>query len=209
MTDPDLSPEEEAVRRLLADARHDEPVPPAVATRLDDTLAALVAERSGAGYGDALPEPAPLASARRRRRRASFVLAAAAVVVAGVGISSMLRPAGDESSVADHDVSSLEAGATSPRSQAPATRPPVGLSRDTLRADLRDLQEGLGNITAAGSGTLPCRVPTRPTDQSVAMRLDGEAGVAVFRAPTTSAQRVDLFVCGTDDPVRTVRLPAP
>ena len=40
-----LPPEQDAVRRLLADARHDGPPPPDVADRLDETLASLVAER--------------------------------------------------------------------------------------------------------------------------------------------------------------------
>ena len=49
MTDsPDLTPEHDAVRRLLADARHDGPTPPEVVARLDETLAALVADRSPA-----------------------------------------------------------------------------------------------------------------------------------------------------------------
>lgn len=210
MTDPDLSPEEQAVRRLLAEARHDDPVPPEVAARLDDTLAALVAERAGADSGDAPAEPLSLAAARRRRRAASFVLAAAAVVVTGVGVSSVLRPASDDSaSVADHDAALPEAGATSERSRSPRPRAAVHLSRDTLRADLRDLQEGLGRINATGSSTLPCVVPVRPADHPVAMRLDGTEGVAVFRAPSSTTQRVDLFVCGTGEPVRTVRLPAP
>ena len=41
MSDPDLTPAEEQVRRLLADARHDEPMPDDVAERLDRVLADL------------------------------------------------------------------------------------------------------------------------------------------------------------------------
>ena len=49
MTDPTaLPPEQEAVRRLLADARHDGPTPPEVVARLDATLAELAAERGEA-----------------------------------------------------------------------------------------------------------------------------------------------------------------
>ena len=51
MTPPDeragLPPDQDAVRRLLAEARHDEPVPPAVAARLDAVLAELTADRRG------------------------------------------------------------------------------------------------------------------------------------------------------------------
>ena len=61
----ELTPaQDEAVRRLLADARHDEPVPPEVAARLDDALAGLRAERAAA-TADVVP--------LRRRRRAAAV----------------------------------------------------------------------------------------------------------------------------------------
>ena len=44
---PELTPEQESeVRRLLAEARHDEPVPADVAARLETTLADLVAART-------------------------------------------------------------------------------------------------------------------------------------------------------------------
>ena len=85
-----LPPEQEAVRRLLADARHDGATPPEVVARLDATLASLAAER----------EPAPTRSsstshttapvidlgARRRRMAGIGLLAASAVVVAGVAL---------------------------------------------------------------------------------------------------------------------------
>ena len=46
MRDSPLSPaDDERIRRLLAEARHTEPIPPAVATRLDDALVAAVADR--------------------------------------------------------------------------------------------------------------------------------------------------------------------
>ena len=41
MSDPELTPTEEQVRRLLADARHTEPMPDDVAARLDGVLADL------------------------------------------------------------------------------------------------------------------------------------------------------------------------
>ena len=49
MTDsPDLTPEQDAVRRLLADARHDGPTPPEVVARLDEVLAGLPGDEPGA-----------------------------------------------------------------------------------------------------------------------------------------------------------------
>jgi hypothetical protein len=97
MTDsPDLTPEQEAVRRLLADARHEEPTPPQVVARLDDALAALVSER-GDGPLDAeeaeervTRAPVVDLGARRRRLIGTGLLAAAAVVVAGVALGQAL-----------------------------------------------------------------------------------------------------------------------
>ena len=67
MTDaPDLTPEQDAVRRLLADARHDGPTPPEVVARLDDTLASLVAERGEAPLAAGRSPHRP--GARRRPR---------------------------------------------------------------------------------------------------------------------------------------------
>lgn len=102
MTDPSgLTPEHDAVRRLLADARHDGPVPPEVVARLDETLAALVSERasdvSGRESADdrtdlprATPAPVVDLGARRPRTVGIGLLAAAAVVVAGVAIGQGL-----------------------------------------------------------------------------------------------------------------------
>ncbi|HWJ83691.1 MAG TPA: hypothetical protein VNS55_15735 [Nocardioides sp.] len=89
---PPPSPADEAaVRRLLADARETEPVPPSVAARLDETLAGLVAERSET------PEVVALAS-RRRRRAGALLVAAAAVVVGGLVVG---RYAAEDGSSAD------------------------------------------------------------------------------------------------------------
>jgi hypothetical protein len=100
MTDaPDLTPEQDAVRRLLADARHEGSTPPEVVARLDDTLASLVAERA-----DAPRTPdAPVVDlgARRRRTAGIGLLAAAAVVVAGVAIGQGLPQMSGSDSSAD------------------------------------------------------------------------------------------------------------
>ncbi len=107
MTDPTLPPEQEAVRRLLADARHDGPTPPEVVARLDATLASLAAERRPSTTASTSPTAAPVVdlAARRRRMAGIGLLAAAAVVVAGVAIGQGL-PSSDSSS----DASSASAG---------------------------------------------------------------------------------------------------
>jgi hypothetical protein len=121
MTDAsDLPPQQEAVRRLLADTRHDGPPPPEVVARLDETLAALVADRGTAPL-DGAPatsseRTAPIVdlSARRRRLAGVGLLAAAAVVVAGVAIGQVLpRGSGDAGSSATSDSSLAESPAES------------------------------------------------------------------------------------------------
>lgn len=103
----DLTPEQEAVRRLLADARHDGPPPPEVVARLDDALAALVSERRDTPADEATRATATVTDlgARRRRLAGMGVLAAAAVVVAGVALGQGL-PRGADS--ADSGASQAE-----------------------------------------------------------------------------------------------------
>lgn len=108
MTEPDETPltgAEQEVQRLLASARHTDPVPPEVAARLDGVLAGLAA-------GDAPldvptrepshdPAPAPVTDLdvhRRRRRVTGLLVAAAAVVVVGVGLNQVIDRAGDGAS---------------------------------------------------------------------------------------------------------------
>ena len=99
MTDELSSEQEAAVRRLLAQARHDEPVPADVAARLDDVLEGLVADEGADDLEvfDSGSAPAgtasvtELAGARRRRRNAGrLLLAAAAVVLGGVAVGPTL-----------------------------------------------------------------------------------------------------------------------
>ena len=106
MTEPDLTPEQDAeVRRLLADARHTEPTPEPVVTRLDRVLANLA------------DEPARSADvvklADRRRKVGTILVAAAASVVAVVGIGQVVSNTGgaDEASTADSAAEGAEDGA--------------------------------------------------------------------------------------------------
>lgn len=130
--DPVLDPATAAaVRRLLAEARHDEPVPPAVAARLDATLAGLRAERPSAAPSPMPPlaprpggDDAPIdLAARRRRRRGSVLLAAAAaVVVVGVGgvVVPQLGGSGDDATSFDSGgESESDSGAGSAPQPAP------------------------------------------------------------------------------------------
>ena len=85
------------MRRLLAEARHDEPIPAEVADRLDRVLAGLARDEPGA------PGVAPVVdlAARRRRRNAAALLAgAAAVIVAGFGVGQVIDVGSDSDDAA-------------------------------------------------------------------------------------------------------------
>ncbi|PKH42260.1 hypothetical protein SAMN05192575_10729 [Nocardioides alpinus] len=193
MTDaPDLTPEQDAVRRLLADARHDAPTPPEVVAHLDATLASLVADRGEApAASDAPSRPAPVAdlAARRRRMAGIGLLAAAAVVVAGVAIGQGLpRMSSDDSaagSAADGDMSTSQerdfgsqedsggadsGGAESESGAAEmgpeslkSTAPSPGAAYPTLSTADADLdQQLLGLRSDAGARRNPLASPSQP-----------------------------------------------
>ena len=140
MTDsPDLTPEQEAVRRLLADARHDGPPPAEVVARLDETLASLVAERGSASSEGDDERTAPVVDLGSRRRRIAGigVLAAAAVVVAGVAVGQVLPRGADDSGGAE--------SATS------ADTSDSGSGEDRQFGDQSDDGQGDGGDAGAGS----------------------------------------------------------
>ena len=169
----DLPPEQAAVRRMLEDARHDEPVPPDVAARLDTVLAELSAERGGraapspgAGAPTADP-PRPAApvvdlGARRRRGVGVALMAAAAVVVAGVGIGQVIQVGGQSDdagagSAADSDYA--ESGSDGSEKSAPEAEvgedgAPLDAARERLVPDVSSgsLREDLDAALVAVRG---------------------------------------------------------
>jgi hypothetical protein len=239
MTEPTgLPPEQEAVRRLLADARHDGATPPEVVARLDESLASLVAERR-----DETATPAPVVDLAARRRRLAGVglLAAAAVVAAGVAIgqalprmhgSSDAGSAAGESTTSQRDFAAEDSGGSdaggdagsqemAPESSrksgsaAPFAAYPTLASDDTdLDQELLDLRSSAYDAAApepsASAEALPgCEVRGTGRGRRVLAEVDGQVGVVVFRRADGAAQQVDLYVCGDPQAVRTLTLPAP
>jgi hypothetical protein len=122
-----VSDADEQVRRLLASARLDEPLPTDVGARLDDVLAGLVAARAKGGAVESGPAPAedaaedaaegavegqaapaaPYDLARRRRRVVTWAVAAAAsVVVGGVAVGQLVGTGQDSATTAQSDATS-------------------------------------------------------------------------------------------------------
>lgn len=115
MSDSDLTPgQSEEVRRLLAGARHSEPMPDDVALRFEETLASLSRERAETTSAPVSAPPIDLA-ARRRRRIGAGLLAAAAVTVVGFSVPNLLSFSGESLSSADSSAAG-DAGADSAES---------------------------------------------------------------------------------------------
>lgn len=224
MSDPDLTPEEQQVRRLLADARHDEPLPDDVAARLDGVLADLVAEpRSTAPVVD-------LAARRRRHVLRNVLVAAAAVVVVGVGIGRVdLGATGEDDSGSSAESSALDdGGGSAPSGAAPEAVAPGRV----LRLTSEDFDERLARADAAGGldalaartqdeldqGTYDyssldappgwCNDAAWGRGLRIAVRYDGEPGVLVLRRPSGGTREADLYLCGETTPTRSTTVPA-
>lgn len=224
-----MSEHEEQVRRLLASARTDEPIPPAVATRLDDVLAGLAVE----------PRPAtvtPLAGRRRRRAASWAVAAAASVVVGGVALGQLMTAGQDsaestagaaDTAQAPRALGSEEAdgraddgGGVASQSepdlpgaaleQGDAALPRLtasGLESDLLV--LRSTPAGPGVLgELAAQGCLPATA--RPGDAVYPVVFEGRPAAVVLRPSTPDGQRALVQPCGEQRPSRSVLLvPAP
>ncbi len=236
MTEPDPSAHDERqVRRLLAEARHDAPLPAAVAARLDGVLVDLAGERDAPDAPPATPVPpvVDLAARRRRRQGGALLVAAAAVVAIGVGVGTVVdRGADDQGSAAGGGSSESfdraddsQAGADSdaaPSQPVPSLQEsdglarmrPVAVSSDTFAADaeryrglsLRDEQSPGAEENDPG---FACDVVGFGAGVLVPVLYDGTEAVLAYRPPTDDAQVVDLLQCGTADILRTTTLPVP
>lgn len=254
--DPDLTPVDEQVRRLLADARHTEPLPDDVAARLDRVLTDLAGERRDADHADrSVAVATSLAAARRRRTARNLLVAAAAVVAIGYGLNSvdLTVSGGDEDSAATADsggdAAEVPSGASAEREgaqrdelkgDAAAESPgafeadrdggvtgslaygvPVRLSSDRFGAQVRRLHTNTRTMALADSFDAPtdglfslgrslrpgCPTIGWGTGLLVPARYDGRLGAVIFRAAKGETQVVDLFLCGNDEPTRSITLP--
>lgn len=232
--DRELSPEQERVRRLLAEARVETPMPDDVVARLDRVLAQLVDDE------DAAPATVVELASRRRRKATTLLVAAAAVVAVGVGAGNLLPGAG--LSGADSDNAAVSAEAENPEAAAAdrdltgaagaeADAPPDDLTAASLlriRADhfaddVSLLRDRRGNAFSGGNASevapfgdaqeqrLPfiCDPAAYGPGTLVAVRFAGTPSVLAFRPPVGDTQVVDLLECGTAAILRSVTLPAP
>ena len=228
MSDPELTPQqEEHVRRLLAEARHDEPVPAEVVDRLDRVLADLPRDRPGTG---GLAPVIDLAARRRRRNAAALLAAAAAVIVAGfaigqvidVGASSDDDSAGGGSAAApadrdaekqelgsgDDSATATDGGADEVPSEASGSGNPVPLRLTSSNLE-QDLTRQLKRYTSSHSdapaapgafaavGCEPGAAGKYGLGELFPALYDGEPAVLVLRPAAGQTQRADVLACGT------------
>ncbi|MDH2412808.1 hypothetical protein [Nocardioides sp. CER19] len=201
------TPDEELVRRLLADARADEPMPADVAARLEGVLDDLAAERREQSAATPLRRAHPVG---RRRRWATALVAAAAVVVGGVSLRA-LWPEGPGSSASDKSSSASSGGRAASPSAEQAVLPE--LHSATLEADVRRAVVVLPSTGAALSQ------PSAPPDFACAgadwgtgsvhpVMFDGRAAMLALRPPAHGRQKAEVLQCGTADVLASVTLPA-
>jgi hypothetical protein len=233
---PELTPEQESdVRRLLAEARHDGPIPTDVADRLDTVLAGLTRDEPGS------PGVAPVIdlAARRRRRNAAAVLAgAAAVIVAGFGIGQVI-----DVSSGDADDSGTSAGAGADRAgpanedqsrdeggamldgaqesapQATAGQVPLTLSSKNLRDDVTNQVMAYSTTASGAVGAPPnafaaigCQPPAAQSKFGLGdffpALFDGQPAVLALRPPADGKQRADVLACETAASLASVTIPS-
>ena len=157
----DLPPDDDALRRLLADARHTEPIPVDVAARLDDVLAQLGQE------AEPVEEVADL-HRRRRLRAVRLLAAAAAVIVVGTGAAQLLDLEGTGTDAASSDSAASSAqgadtGGDSGRSVAPEAA--AGGSTADGQSDLS------GGTTGGTAGDAPLAAEALPQALTVPSRF--------------------------------------
>ena len=250
------------VRRLLADARHTEPMPVDVAARLDQVLTDLGAQQPSQQQ-DQQPAGLPGANvtdlaSRRRRRAATLLVAAAAAVAIGVGLDRLsTSPSSNSSTTADRAATPSEseagaehspAGSGSQGLSAPSDADrltmvlrvrPDHFSDDAVRAlqlvrhavPVRDAPgtnagNGSGNGSKKGAqkgarsdsvngstdgstprSTFACERADWGRGRLVGVRYEHGPAVLVVRPPHGATRVVDLFRCGSTDPLRSTTLP--
>ena len=236
--EPDPTPEQEReVRRLLADARHSEPMPTDVAARLDRVLADLAGQDRTPHDGDEAAAASVTSLASRRRRRVTALLVAAAAVVAvGVGVDQLTHAGFSGSGSATSDKSTVSSdsagsagsgdrpqrhrgkvtkqdsllnGAMAPETSTLVRVRPHHFSADVTRARKLTLRSAELDATGEARGNkLDCTTGDWGSGTFVPVLYGGHRGVLVFRAVNGDTQVVDLFGCGSSDVLRSITLPA-
>ena len=228
--------DDERIRRLLAEARHTEPIPEAVATRLDGVLAGLTADRAqrraDRAHDDHEAPVVDLAARRRRRTAANLLVAAAAVLVVGFGISQVLPNGmsgsdGEQAATTAEDAGggAADSGDVNSRNAVPEAEPVAPSEYDAgaagkafqIRSESfgTDGRQARRQLLADQKAALleypapACLTTDVGAGDVVAATYDGAPAAIVLRTPSGDVQVVDLFLCGDATPRRSITLTAP
>jgi hypothetical protein len=236
LSDEAERPELEAVRRLLAEARHDQPMPDDVSGRMDRVMAGLSGDRDRRDARENAPV-IPLA-AHRRRRAAGLLVAAAAIVVGGFTAAQQLSgDSGGHTTAGGSVAEDQNAGANGQSSMSePSGASPLVSPGTRFHAKLPQLKTLAGRVLVRpghfAADVLSGRQATGPTPSAairevklrrvpagcvpalgsvevVPATYEKAPSALVYHAPAGTTQVVDLYVCGTSRPVRSVTLPMP
>lgn len=228
MTEPELSPaQQEAVRRLLADARHDEPMPQQVADRLDGVIAELAATRATNDEEQQQTDEAQESGAvvsldreRRARRWPGYLMAAAAVAAIGFGVTQMIGSDDDAGSGADSSATAPEVGSNAAPQDAqsePTQEPEKGAAaRDPASSELAAEQPPLPDVPGLSAATdddrasdsqpqytsrlaQECGPKELPSGTDLrAASYRGKEALVVYLPPSPTGRQVDVYACTVD-----------
>ena len=226
--------EDERIRRLLADARHTEPMPEAVVARLDRVLAGLSddrterAERADRGRGRRPHGPSPPdrrpAPRRRGRRRGRGLRHHPGPPGPGWRLRRRTprRPRPGARPPTVPRAGDGEAGSSSPESapEAPSDGTTSGAAKSTFRIrsdefgpDVRRARNQLEGGSAAlveypAEGCLAVSVEPGERGRRHDVRRRSRPPWSCAR-PSGDVQVVDLYLCGDLEPRRSITLTAP
>jgi hypothetical protein len=226
--------QDERIRRLLADARHTEPMPEAVVARLDRVLAGLSDDRTERADRADRAEVVDL-MARRRRTVGQLLVAAAAVVAVGFGITQVLPDLGggsggdaqettaggaaaDSAEGGDGEGSRLVSPESAPEAPSDGTtsgpaKSTICIRSDEFGPDYRRDRNQLADESAQALVEYPAEgclaVSVEPGSEVVATTYDAAPAALVLRPPSGDVQVVDLYRCGDLEPRRSITLTAP
>ena len=226
-----LTPEQEEVCRLLADARHAGPMPDDVVDRLDQVLAGLATE-SGDDRVAAPAASVVLLASRRRHRVRTALVAAAAVVAVGIGLGQVIgdgvggggsadstaaSSTQEPESSAGRDAAGLDARAHGYLVvAAPLPVRPEHFSSDVrrIRGDLRSLVADQTSpsppaLSSSAPEDVVCAAGGSGPGAMVPVRYGSRRGLLLFGPVRGDSQVVELFACGNPEALRSITLPAP
>ena len=221
-------PDDERVSRLLADARHTEPLPPEVAARLDRTLEGLAEERRTPARSVA---PVVDLAARRRRRLATGLVAAAAVVALGVSLPQVdLGGGSDSESAGSADTAASEreggsvgrefasseadsgggADAGDPTTgEAAEPNAPMATPAEVRPESFKKDVAAARDLATDDAQAPPCGEPPAGAGQVVPVRYADREGYLVFGVTEGGRQEVTLYLCPGGELARRAVVPAP